>query len=1720
MLLRIFVLAIAAAAFANVEHTPGLEEELTGIVDGEMLAVKVGEDAAVGKTAEPKKAVEPSKEDAHKGMALGEDATAKAGFPGPFAPKRTESIGTAGYTVAHNYYNDLETTAAAIDCGGDQDGGKVQSYAESSDDPPVPNLDECRDKCNACVACTGWIDMFEDRQCHFMASLDYTRVSPNAGIEAYKRYWNTVKTYEQCPLGNYSENEAPFTKRDTGACKGCSAGWFNSHETMTERCVMCEPGKIANPEVTGIQSGTCQNCPAGRYSNHAENNELGTECLICPIKKYSDEGKSSCTDCPAGTYGNFAEATGNGNEGRADECQKCEVGKWQETPGQIACLTCDEGKYSAPAGQTNCKHCDRGYWAQASMSSCVNCENGKSSYPVRGECYDCPAGKFSVSAWPKCLQCAKGKYSAPTQSACTDCMVGRHTDTIETKDDCKQCLAGRFAANVQQHTCDACVKGTYSHDGQSVCLDCQVGRATGDPGSGYECAVCHTGRYADQVGMTTCTNCAKGTVQPEEEKTGCIDCEVGKFMATERMAECEKCELGMYQDQTAQSLCLACAAGHFAEILGHETCKLCSTGQWNEHTESTRCFSCVAGTHTNVADSATVCIDCAVGKFSPHTQRDCTDCAAGKFAEETGTGDDCPSCPGGFYADSAGLSVCDACAAGAYQNLEGQDQCKLCDNGKFSIGAAVGTLECTNCEHGTVSESGQSDSENAACTPCATGYYSYDRQASACLECDPGKFMANTGAIECENCVAGKFQADQAKDDCVDCPDGKRSRDDASERNDCDACGPGWYSPSHKESCEECPGMFYSDTDDGSGNNECTECASGKVAGPGETVCVTCPAGRSAPYEEERVMSFRKLLSMIENGEGAKLKTGTNVEELCQSCDAGQYAGDAGAGCINCEAGKFSADTAPSCTLCGAGHWSYKGAASCTGCATGRYRTKTGGNRPLSCMKCNAGKISAVASAVCAQCPAGKRSNDPNNRASCVLCGTGQYSVHPTADNCKGCWAGSYQNQQGKETCIDCGAGQASEAPHAPCENCAAGKFQAMQGSTAYAPVCTDCDRGRYASGTGNDECFTCPNGQHSLDKGSGSCQYCGTGHIANPAKTDCEACAVGKYKVNNEACGNCGLGYYSLGAQNSCSGCSPGWHAPGTQAGCQKCDTGKVSSHNWHVCGDCSAGQVARSDQAACVNCAPGKYKPSSGPNACTDAPAGHYVWANHPNFQTYSQCAQGYYQDQTGGDNCKLCGGANQYQDLTGQTSCKTCPGNLLPSTTRSSCEDPPPVCMGFEQQTNDHYIWSYATQIPNWKSDWYMDVKVTGRGDVWVGLTPNNWGTSSSTTVNMRWWGGGNWNLGHSMYALQFGAWGNWANCMRPGAWSWCSWHWYPSPHCPVWYEEEEEEELLGEVGSFDDDPRVSDPRLLEGETMEGFQQEMIDLQKATNEFYQEQYDDEQRGTQQGNELAEIGTAADDDALSDVGESNEMVPIAEMGLSNWWGHWWPYHNNYLWKDKHGNCDRLLYIGYMAMLEGQWNNPHIWSNFKIHKEGDHFYTTGGYQNKIMKWYNGWKVHPNSQYVYVMSWGFPWWYWKWHGNSPYWTFEWTPTPRYSKWDICVQEGPKYVGCYKDQSGANGQDHGNFGYSHDDDQINYTPSMCQKACNNDWAYFRIIEGQYCSCSSMGPENYASSNKVDDGNCVGEVYPDGGHAGSGNYAIYQTANGDAYYSTDAGSTNDS
>ena len=149
-------------------------------------------------------------------------------------------------------------------------------------------------------------------------------------------------------------------------------------------------------------------------------------------------------------------------------------------------------------------------------------------------------------------------------------------------------------------------------------------------------------------------------------------------------------------------------------------------------------------------------------------------------------------------------------------------------------------------------------------------------------------------------CLPGTFAPGSKNSVCQSCPPGKYSKIKGDD--DCDLCPAGWYQNVPQET-------------------ECKKCAAGKYAQRNTTaLCTNCPAGYYAPEEEYK---------------------------FCPACELGKYqVSESSTDCKHCEAGKDSNGTLAL-------------AEGCTSCEIGKYRPDKTNGFNFSCLEEKWSKINA-----------------------------------------------------------------------------------------------------------------------------------------------------------------------------------------------------------------------------------------------------------------------------------------------------------------------------------------------------------------------------------------------------------------------------------------------------------------------------------------------------------------------------------------------------------------------------------------------------------------------------------------------------------------------------------------------------------------------------------------------------------------------------------------
>ena len=176
---------------------------------------------------------------------------------------------------------------------------------------------------------------------------------------------------------------------------------------------------------------------------------------------------------------------------------------------------------------------------------------------------------------------------------------------------------------------------------------------------------------------------------------------------------------------------------------------------------------------------------------------------------------------------------------------------------------------------------------------------------------------------------------------------------------------------------------------------------------------------------------------------------------------------------------------------------------------------------------------------------------------------------------------GQNEDISGKSYCCPdpaapCDAGTAG-APGA-CLVCVAGKY-----STDNAPVCKDCDVGKYNDATGQSTCKDCAPGSTTVM----------TTDKDGRQVLQVMMCFAGTYSTGGTACKPCAVGKWAVAGATACKSCPAGKSVAMGPAGkssrdCLKCMAGKFAPAGG-VCASCMVGMWAPEGAGACTKCAAG---------------------------------------------------------------------------------------------------------------------------------------------------------------------------------------------------------------------------------------------------------------------------------------------------------------------------------------------------------------------------------------------------------------------------------------------------------------------------------------------------------------------------------------------------
>jgi Ca2+-binding EF-hand superfamily protein len=644
--------------------------------------------------------------------------------------------------------------------------------------------------------------------------------------------------------------------------------------------------------------------------------------------------------------------------------------------------------------------------------------------------------------------------------------------------------------------------------------------------------------------------------------------------------------------------------------LNKKLCTSCGPGQYkNPFAHS--CSDCAIGKKSSAAVNAN-CENCGEGQYSFSTKL-CKDCGAGKYSRSAdGANSECFSCDSGKFSSRTSNSVCTSCSAGQYKNPSAHE-CIECGNGKISTGSA--NAGCEGCPKGKEKK----PNSHITCEFCSPGQYSIGDANHRCKNCENGRSTSETGKnTRCDVCSAGKGKESHTK--CSICRGGQYSSETVyvssemvASMYECNKCDAGkfsepffWTLKINQQGITRNAGTVVTQGSvtgtlktslSGATTNFVIETASGITFTSKDNIYIT-----GVTVSKDDIISANNYgaTKCIDCPDGYKqIKKG---QESCDGCIRGKYKFSS-TECKDCEVGKISiGDANHVCDICPAG--SYKTSHTvCSDCAHGQY---------------SLGDVNACTDMTVITCPLGHEyssasgtfdglhsyTGSTSNDGLCTICPGGKYKANTEIKRCLICEAGKHSIQsittfndiqyQPFENCQNCaqgkyhptaGVGRPTDVTEmSECKECELGRYNNQIGYPKT--VCEVCQKGRYISETGKNQCKKCPAGRKgAFYTGSGS-----RDPVLHDSIDDCKLCEVLYYNPF-EGLDTCYLCITAkVEGSDTCDGCSPGMYK-GELNGAEKCF-------------ECAFGKyTASQSNTECVNCPTGYYGLLREEGAITDA-------------------------------------------------------------------------------------------------------------------------------------------------------------------------------------------------------------------------------------------------------------------------------------------------------------------------------------------------------------------------------------------------------------------------------------------------------------------------------------------------------------------------------------
>ena len=1129
---------------------------------------------------------------------------------------------------------------------------------------------------------------------------------------------------DHCPRGFYCPEGTGLDWRP------CPIGTFSNQPGLSKRtqCMPCDPGRYCDQLINATAyTGDCfpgyycvsgvstpmplgVNTSAVVFSNENDTcSVLGVTELgdVCPLGHYCPGGSSLPTSCEAGSYSN---QTG------LSECLECPRGYYcPVNTSDFTAFPCMEGYYCLNGTQFATQYqCPNGSFSNQTLLQDV------------GGCSACPAGYFcsgEALTAPTGL-CSPGYYcsgSLPTASP------------ANTSDLGGPCPAGFYCpeGSSQPIACDSgsfCGAESLSEP-EGECdagYFCTLGSSSSQPTDGTTGNVCPQGHYC-MAGASSPVSCDPGTFSHSvgnRNTSDCMSCPPGVFcQGYGSVLPTAVCDSGFYcpggQNSATPSEYI-CPKGHYC-LAGDATPRLCVSGSFQDQLGQSSCQPCTAGYYCDSTSEPAVSVSgsvCSEGHYCPQGTRFASEhpCPLGTWSNSTGltNASQCFECPAKYFCGSPGLSSPEGlCAAGFY-----------CVSGSDTPTPLSGPATGDECPAGFYCLEG-----TEVPMPCPVGTFSNQLRlanVSECTQCTAGFYCNETGLVSPVGPCSAGYHCPEGSTSAtaLDCPAGYYCTRGASDPLPCPL---GTYSPNVRlvdfSQCLLCtPGFFCDDlalTEPVGSCDEGFHCPAGSPNA--RPFNFTCPVGFACPENSSEPIPCR---------EGTYSNQTQSVE--CSVCLPGFYClqglligrcprgffcpGGTGFDWVPCPRQTYSDQyglaTAEECTPCDGGSYcSELNATSPTGDCDAGFYCEIGNDRPNPLISnlndslsndnctyliangsiCPVGSFCPAASVFPQACPAGTFGNT-TGLAACHTCPAGYFCyVSSTTFVNSACPVGHYC-PPGTEytTQYPCPAGTLNNltglSSSSECQPC---PLQHYCNSTGLSSPSGLCSPGWYCSGGASS---STPN---SPTEGGGFCErgsFCPEGSAAPVL------CTGGSYcdqPLLASPTGLCAAGYYCrLGSHlstpvgNDSIGdfCPPGHYCPAGSTEPQPCAAGtfsqSIGNENPSDCLSCTPGEFCAGHglSGPSGNCAAGYFCPGGQDTATPSAqqcPLGHHcpVGSHEP-----SRCSSGFYQDETGQSDCKLCPAGyfcdNTLEPVVIFNNSICLPGYFCPNGTRFSTEFPCPI------------------------------------------------------------------------------------------------------------------------------------------------------------------------------------------------------------------------------------------------------------------------------------------------------------------------------------------------------------------------------------------------------------------------------------------------------------